>query len=306
MSTSLVVLDSGNALFANAGVASDVDRKRATFVFGVMEELGTRAMAVGQRDLSSGTAFLESLAKGKKLKLLSANLRRDGKPIFDASTIIDQGGVKVAIVGLTAPGPVAPNEANVAALPTVEAAKAAIAALGPHDLTVIMCATSYADAMQLSTELKGKVDFIIQSGEFRGTQPPQRLDDASPVLLASAQKGQALGKLDVALGSGKGPFTDLSILDRDKQQAVFVGEQIKTLEERLKLSKDKAATEQLKGTLVEMKKRKAELEAGLAKKITPGSRSFGFTWTTLGSDVADDAKLKARVLEIDPAYSGSH
>lgn len=305
-SSALLVLDSGNALFANAGVASDADRKRATFVFNVMDELGTRAMAVGQRDLSSGTAFLEGLAKGKKLKLLSANLQRDGKRLFDASTIIDVNGVKVAIVGLTTPGPVAPNEPNVAALPTVEAAKAAVAALGPHDLTVIMAATSYADAMQLTTELKGKVDFVIQSGEFRGTQPPQRLDDASPVLLASAQKGQALAKLDVTLGTGKGPFTDLSILERDKQQATFVAEQIKTLEERLKLSKDKAASDMLKGTLTDMKKRKADLDAGLAKKITPGTRSFGFTWTTLGSDVADDAKLKARVLEIDPAYSGSH
>lgn len=315
-SPALLVLDSGNALFANAGVATDADRKRATFVFTVMEELGTRAMAVGQRDLSSGTAFLEQLAKGKKIKLLSANLQRDGKRIFDASTIIEVNGVKVAFVGLTTPGPVAPNEPKVMAQPTVAAAKEALAALGPRDVTVLIAATSYADAMQLSTELGASVDFIIQSGEFRGTQPPQRLDEKSSVLLASAQKGQALAKLDVTLGNGKGAFVDLSVIDRDRQQVTFVAEQIKTLEDRLKLAKDKAATksadssagglDQLKETLAGMKKRKADLDAQVSKKIAPGSKTFGFGWTLLGSDVVDEPKMKARVLEIDPAYSGSH
>lgn len=305
-SPALLVLDSGNALFANAGVATDADRKRATFVFTVMDELGTRAMAVGQRDLSSGTAFLEQLAKGKKVKLLSANLQRDGKRIFEPSTIIEVNGVKVALVGLTTPGPVAPNEPKVMAQPTVESAKAAIAALGPRDVTVVLAATSYADAMQLSTELGASADFIIQSGEFRGTQPPQRIDEKSSVLLASAQKGQALAKLDVTLGSGKGAFVDLSVIDRDRQQGTFVAEQIKTLEDRIKLAKDKAAIAQLKETLAGMKKRKADLDAQVSQKIAPGSKTFGFAWTLLGADVADEPKLKARVLEIDPAYSGSH
>lgn len=306
-SPALLVLDSGNALFANAGVATDADKKRATFVFGVMEELGTRVLVVGQRDLSAGTAFLEQLGKGKKLKLLSANLQRDGKRLFDASVIIEVNGLKVALVGLTAPGPVAPNEPKVMAQPTVESAKAAIAALGPRDLTVVIAATSYADAMQLSTELGASVDFVIQSGEFRGTQPPQRVDEKSAVLLASAQKGQALAKLEVTSPAGaKGAFVDLSIVDRDRQQASFVGDQLKTLDDRLKLAKDKAAIEQLKQTMAELKKRKAELDAQVSKKIAPGSRTFGFGWTLLGADVADEPKLKARVLEIDPAYSGSH
>jgi 2',3'-cyclic-nucleotide 2'-phosphodiesterase (5'-nucleotidase family) len=300
----LLLLDSGNALFANAGVATDADKKRATFVFQVMEELGYRVMAVGQRDLSAGTAFLEGLAKGKKVKLLSANLQRDGKRIFDASVLIDVKGVKVGIIGLSAPGPLAPNEPKVVAAPTMDALKAALAELGPRDVTVVLAATSYADAMQLSTEAKA-VDFVIQSGEFRGTVPPQRLSDTSAVLLASGQKGQAMAKLDLSLGNGKGAFVDLSIADRDRQQADFVGEQIKTLKERLKLAKDKEGIAQLKLTLGDFQKRQAELNAAANKKSGDVKR-FNFEWKVLGSDVVDDPGLKARVLEIDPGYSGTH
>lgn len=302
----LLLLDSGNALFANAGVASDADKKRATFVFQVMEELGYRVMAVGQRDLSAGTAFLEGLAKGKKVKLLSANLQRDGKRIFDAATIIDVKGVKVGIIGLSAPGPLAPNEPKVVAAPTMESLKAALAELGPRDVTVVLAATSYADAMQLATDASKNVDFVIQSGEFRGTVPPQRLNETSAVLLASGQKGQALAKLDLTLGGAKGAFTDLSIVDRDRQQAEFVGTQIKTLKERLKLAKDKDAIAQLKETLADFERRQAELKAVTSVRSAPDAKVFNFGWTILGSDVADEPKLKARVLEIDPSYSGAH
>lgn len=304
--SSPLVIDAGNALFRNAGVATDDDRARASFIFEVMEDLGVKVMAVGQRDLSSGTAFLEKLAKAHKVKVLSANLQREGKRVFDASTIVEWKGSKIAFIGLTTPGPVAPNEPNVAAAPTVETLKAVLAGLGPRDVTVVLAATSYADAMQLSTDFADTVDFVVQSGEFRGTVPPQRLNPNAAVLLGSGQKGQAMGKLKLWLGNGKGPFADLTVGQRDQQQADFVGEQIKQLKSRLAMAKDKEAIAQLKTMLVDFEKRHAELQK--AAKAATGStvRRFDFQWSVLGRDVADEAKLKARVLKIEPSYQGQH
>ncbi len=298
-------LDSGNALFRNAGMATDEDRARAAFILDVMARQGTRAAAVGQRDLSAGVGWLEAQAKASKVQWLSANLVRGGKPVFPASTLLEVDGVKVAVVGLTAPGAVAPDK-DVEALPTVAAAKAAVAKLGKRDLTVLLAATSYADAMQLSTELVGQVDFIIQSGEFRGTQPMQRLDDKSPLLFASAQRGQALAKVTVKLGAGRGPFLDLSELERDRGQLEFVASQLRTLEDRVAKSKDKAATAQLRQTVAELKQRQRQLEHGIAKKTSPTGRSVQLDWLVLGQDVKDDAALKAEVLEIEPTYAGAH
>lgn len=302
----VLVLDSGNALFRNAGVSTPEDEKRASFVLGVMEELGTRAMAVGQRDLSAGTAFLEKLAKGRKVKLLSANLTRGGKRVFDGAVVIDAGGVKVGLIGLTAPGPVAPNEKDVVAGPTLEAARAALKELGPRDVTIVLAATSYADSMQLSVELRKDVDFVIQSGEYRGTQPAQRVDDTAALLLASGQKGQALGKLKLSLGKGQGAFVDASVVERDKAQLDFVGQQIKTLEDRRKLAKDAASKAQFDTTLSEFKRRQKDLATAVAARVSPSAKTALLEWVVLGQDVADDPKLKAKVLEIEPSYSGSH
>ncbi|HEY0882417.1 MAG TPA: hypothetical protein VGD87_12835 [Archangium sp.] len=302
----LLVLDSGNALFANAGMATDADKERARFIYGVMERLGTRVMAVGQRDLSAGLPFLEGLAKNSKLKLVSANLERAGKRVFDASTIVDAGGVKVAIIGLTAPGPVVPDAKDVVAGPTLAAAKKALEALGKRDLTIVLAATSYADSMQLSQELKGQVDFVIQSGEYRGAQMAQRLDEQSALLFASAQKGQALAQVEVTFGNGKGPFVDLNVGERDTQQLEFLDSQVKTLQDRLKLVKDKSAAGDLQKTLKDLQKRQAELKAAISKKTGANARTVHLEWITLGSNVKDDEKLKAEVLKIDPAYSGTH
>lgn len=301
----VLVLDSGNALFANAGVATDAEKERAKFILGVMEQLGTKVMAVGQRDLSAGLPFLQGLAKSSKVKLLSANLQQGGKRVFDSGIVIDAGGVKVGIVGLTAVGPVAPDK-DVSSQPTIAAARAALKELGPRDLTIVLAATTYADGMQLSTELKSEVDFVIQSGEFRGVQPAQRLDEKSALLFASAQKGQALAKVQVNLGNGKGPFVDLGLNDRDTNQLEFVNGQVKTLEERLAQAKDKSATGDLKKTLAELKKRQKELGGAVAKKAAPGARTVKLEWVLLDAKIEDDPKLKAEVLKIDPTYSGSH
>lgn len=299
-------LDSGNALFRNAGVASDEDKRRARFVLTVMDELGTRAMAVGQRDLSAGSAFLVELAQGRKVKLLSANLKRGEQRLFDAGVVLDVGGVKVGVVGLTAPGPVVPSEKDLVAGPTLAAARDALGALGARDVTIVLAATTYADAAQLSTELGKDVDFVIQSGEFRGTQPPQRMNDDAALLLASGQKGQALAKLVLALGSGKGRFADLNVADRDQQQLEFLRQQVKTLEDRLKAAKDKAGAEQIKVTLGELRGRVKQVDQVVSKRVGPGARTAKLDWVVFGQDVADDAALKARVLEIEPTYAGGH
>lgn len=301
----VLVLDSGNALFANAGVATEPEKARAKFILGVMEQLGTRVMAVGQRDLSAGLPFLLELSRTSKVKMLSANLQRDGKPVFEAGVVITAGGVKVGLIGLTAVGPVAPDK-NVTSVATLEAARAALKSLGPRDVTIVLAATTYADGMQLSTELKNEVDFVIQSGEFRGTQPAQRMDETSALLFASAQKGQALAKVQLVLGSPKGPFLDLSVSERDQQQLEFLGSQVKTLEERLAAVKDRSAMGDLKKTLAELKKRQKDVSASIAQKAGPNARTVKLDWVLLGQQVADDPSIKAEVLKFEPTYSGSH
>lgn len=301
----LLVFDSGNALFRATGVSDEPMRKRARFILSTMGKLGTKVMAVGERDLPGGVDFLKDAAKAAGVQLLSANLKKDGKPAFDASATFTVNGVTVGVVAVTAPVAF-PDLPGVTVDATLPAVKAALAGLKKRDVTIVLAATSYADALQLAQELKTQVDFVIQSGEFRGSQPPQKVEGGSAYVLASAQKGQALSKVELVLGSPKGGFVDLTTIDRDKQQLGFVENQIKTLDDRIKAAKDPAGTKDLRATRELLMERKKTLQKGVELRVSPTARTMKQTWLVLGSDVKDDEALKAEVLVYEPTYAGPH
>jgi 2',3'-cyclic-nucleotide 2'-phosphodiesterase (5'-nucleotidase family) len=302
-SANLLVLDAGNALFRNAGAATPDDLARARLLLSVMGRLGTRAMAVGARDLSGGPAFLAAQAKAANVKPLSANLTRDGRRVFEAAALVDVGGLKVGLVGVSAPGPIVTGQPAYQAGPTLPAVKAALGSLGPRALTVLLAATSAADAQQLAAQLQGQVDLVLQSGEFRGTVPPARVGESDVFVLASGQKGQALGKLELTLG-GRGPLVDLSVRQRDAQQLLFVQQQRARLEERLAAATAPQQRQDLETTLASLRQREAQLAA--VPPLAPGARTLKLDWVLLGQDVADDEAVKAEVLRVEPTYQGQH
>jgi 2',3'-cyclic-nucleotide 2'-phosphodiesterase (5'-nucleotidase family) len=300
----LLVLDAGNALFRNAGQAAADDRARAHFVLDVMGRLGTKAMAVSVRDLSAGLDFLLAEAKRSPVKLLSCNLRRAGKAVFEASTVVSVAGLRVAVIGVSAPGPIVIDAPDVVAGPTVDGVKAALGKLGKHDLTIVLAATSFADATQLAQDFKGQVDFVLQSGEFRGTQPPQRVDGSDTFLFASGQRGQAMAKVVFEPGAGPGPVLDKTGVERDRKQLEFVGTQVAKLEARLQAATEPQLKTDLAGTLQTLRDRQAALQKAIA--VEPGQRSLMAEWVVLSTEVKDDAALKQEVLKIEPTYAGAH
>lgn len=299
----LLVLDSGNALFRNGGGASPEDLKRAHLLLSVMGRLGTRAMAVGVRDLSGGAAFLAAETRAAGIRALSANLTREGRRLFEASVVLEVGPLRVAVVGVSAPGPIVPGEARDQAGPTLPAVKAALAALGKRDLTVLLAATSFADAQQLAEQLSGQVDLVLQSGEFRGTIPPQRIGRSEALLLASGQKGQAVGLLTLALGAG--PLLDLSAREREAQQASFVASQRAAAEARLRAATSPGDRADLQAAVAQLRQREAQLALAAAPP-PPGARTLKLEWVPLAASVADDPAIKAEVLTVEPSYQGLH
>ncbi|RJP92433.1 MAG: hypothetical protein C4518_07220 [Desulfobacteraceae bacterium] len=59
------------------------------------------ATLVSSQDLNIGVGNLEFLSKGKKTRLLSANVKKDGKPVFAPYFIHTIKGKKIAFIGLT-------------------------------------------------------------------------------------------------------------------------------------------------------------------------------------------------------------
>ncbi|HEX8536651.1 MAG TPA: 5'-nucleotidase, partial [Cystobacter sp.] len=135
-----------------------------------MDALGTTAMAVGARDLTLGVDFLSQTVKGRKLKLLSANLVNvEGKPLFAASTVVSVGGVKFGVVGVSPSGPVSTAK-GVTGLPPGKAALAEARRLREKekvDVVVVLAALPQAELQPLSVQVGSTVDFLLQSHEGR-------------------------------------------------------------------------------------------------------------------------------------------
>ncbi|HEY0092695.1 MAG TPA: hypothetical protein VGB96_00155, partial [Archangium sp.] len=103
----VVLMDSGNALFREPTRREEpLVQQQAELVLEQMEAQGTVAMAVGERDLSLGLSYLQKATRTrKKMKLLSANLvDKAGKAPFAASLVVEAGGLKVGVVGVSPEG----------------------------------------------------------------------------------------------------------------------------------------------------------------------------------------------------------
>src|SRR5262249_30859511 len=165
----VLLLDAGNALFEASSTADPKAKVKAELILRVMGELKTAAMAVGARDLALGPEFLAQTARRAGVPVLSANLTRDGKPIFPASTVATVAGVRGGLVGASPAIQGLDRYPGVRGEPPVRAALAEAARLRPRvDLLIALSATTWADALQLAGEGGALFDFVIQSGEQRG------------------------------------------------------------------------------------------------------------------------------------------
>nr|WP_246357304.1 5'-nucleotidase [Pyxidicoccus fallax] len=299
----VVLLDAGNALFRKP-VRQDepLVTRRAELVLEQMEALGTAAMAVGQRDLSQGLGWLQKATRGpkKKLKLLSANLvDKAGKAPFAASTVVEAGGLKVGIVGISPEGPVA-GEPTLKGLPAKEAALAEARKLRARkvDVVVVLAALPFQEAMKLGLLAGDAVDFVVQSHENKGIGIGERVGSHAAVFPAG-ELGRQLTRLELSL-DGPGPFVDLGSATRARQQLRTVEENVLKAQERLNATRDEPTRADLMRTIAELEGRMRQLEGELEVKAPTGARAHQLSYLTLGEAVADDPAVKQRVEQLEP------
>ncbi len=298
-----ILFDSGNALFAFEGTVDETAKPRATFILETMARLGTKVMAAGARDLNVGAGWLKQTAAKAGVKVLSANLTENGKPVFEGSAVLEAGGVKVGFIGLTAPGEIA-GATKLSARPVLAAVKEELAKLkGKVDLVVLLAAVRQADAFELSSAFKSDVDFIVTSSEARGMTPAQKADGTW--ILGGGAKGQAIAQLTLKL-DGKGAFVDLAEVAREKELLDGIDARLKEFEPRVAATTDPKAKALMQQTVTELKQRRAEQKKKVAAGVAPGSRTFDYTFVVLNDQVADDPPLKAEVLKHEPTYAGAH
>jgi len=166
----VLLVDAGDAVAARGG---QVPNER---VIAAMAAGRYTALNVGDEEAAWGLGYLRPAAAEAGLNLLSSNLieRATGRPAFTPELSLNLQGVRVALLGVVAPGweqrqqPAAADE-----LITLDPA-AALAERVPrlradHDLVVLLAQLTVAQGRALLEQAPG-IDVIV-GGEERGSQP---------------------------------------------------------------------------------------------------------------------------------------
>ena len=211
--------EGGNVILVDAG-----DAFQGTLFFNqwqgeeeahFMNALGYQAMAVGNHEFDAGPATLGSFIDKANFPVLSANIDASAEPSLagriEAYTILDVGGERVGILGLTlqeTPSISSPG-ANVVFNDTIDSAKAAVAELESQGVNKIIALThqGYSADQELAAAVDG-IDVIVgghshtRLGDMEGAAGPYPTVVTSPagdtvLVVTDYEWGKYLGRLDV-------------------------------------------------------------------------------------------------------------
>ncbi len=292
----VLVLDAGDALFQLPSKADERARAQARLVLAGMAEVGTAAMAVGDRDLAAGLDWLRAEAKEAGIPLLSANLERPGgeKP-FEPSALLAVGEKQVGVIGLWAKGtlPAGLVAASAAAAAKAEAAK--LRARGAQ-LVVALVHGSTAEAMPLAA-VEG-IDLVVPAHDGHSRQPV-----AAPGggwVLGAGSRGRQVLVVEVH-PDGAGALADAGSADRLAREVEYVERRL--AEARKRRDGERPELRKTYEKMVEsFEARLATLRTQVAGAGMPEGRRFRASEISLDEHVADQPALQARVDAFEKAH----
>jgi len=222
-----LILDSGNFISSRplAEQVLESAGAKAKLIVQAMEYMGYAALSVGEMDLYLGLDRLRSLEEMTGVKFLSANLTDSkGKTLFESSAIFKVGGIRVGVIGLTAP----PADKSVLDRqmagakirdPFKAAGEAALKIRNKCDLLVVLSNVAFAKNLELPETVSG-IDVIISGGSKRFMKRPTIRNRT--LITTGYYEGRAVGDLAIHLeGKVMGWISrkEIDFLDRQIEAA---------------------------------------------------------------------------------------
>ncbi len=269
----------------NSEEASSEKIKAGAMVAG-LNRIGLDAMNVGELDFAGGLKFLRGLQASAQFPMLSANIVDPlGRPIFDAGTIINRGGMKIGIVGAT--GPVLWANHEVKLTPVVPALEAAVSAFADSvDMVILLYHGNREDLKEIS-DAGLAIDLAFHS--HYGTREADFGDYAFPVATLGRQ-GKFMTHVEIILTDPGKALTDLTMPHRSLR---YVDRTMKMLgrnqPEDKSLEEIYADKPRILERLESLRIRKTDAEAEIAGAVN----TIELTHAELGSDIKDTPELMA-------------
>lgn len=198
-----MLLDSGGF----TDVPTEAGDIRTRGLLEAMDAFGYRAVNVNERDLSMGYADLVKRLEGLSLRLISANIVKQGshETVFEPYTIVEvkrpSGTVRVGVVGAVRNNPVwqkaGPAGTNLAILPPVPMIKKILPELRDKaDLLVVLASMSKDDAHLLAQQIP-EIDFVF--GSFGGILSATEEIEGKTRIFYAGNQGKNIGETRVFL-----------------------------------------------------------------------------------------------------------
>jgi 2',3'-cyclic-nucleotide 2'-phosphodiesterase (5'-nucleotidase family) len=189
--------------------AAEIER-RGRLIAAAYARLGVTAFSPGERDLALGLPLLRRVLAGAKVPVVSANLvDAKGRLLFDADRLVDAVGLRVGIFGLTAPFAPGAWPAGVVARDPAAAARAeaeSLRARGAKLVVALVDVGGLAEARALLARAPGIDWAVVGHGGARLDTP--ELVAGGARLLAAGARGEHIGRLDLHVVAGGGPYAD--------------------------------------------------------------------------------------------------
>jgi 2',3'-cyclic-nucleotide 2'-phosphodiesterase (5'-nucleotidase family) len=206
-----LVVDAGD-LFEPEGTMAETERQANLLAAGIASG-GIDAFTPGEGDLAIGVPLLKKVTAAFKIPVLSANLYgRDGQRLFAADRLIDAGGTRIGLFGVTAPPTAAAGNRwradGIVVRDPADAAREAVASLrarGAQIVVALVHAGLPAENRRLVAAVPG-IDWAVLGHSALNLESPELVGGAR--LLEAQSEGKNVGRLDLHLVNGARTFVD--------------------------------------------------------------------------------------------------
>ena len=261
---------------------------------------GIDAMTPGEGDLALGVDWYLALVKAQNLPVISANLTCGGVAPFPAMRKVERGGVSLGFTAVIAPE-LAPSGCE-ASDPT-QAVKAAITALGPVDVVIVLTHLDRGGDEVLATAVP-EIDLVV-SGHNRLLNDGPKSLAGDALQLGGGSRGRQVGVATVQLMPGATGFEASAAVDDLKARLERAEKRLKDLDKRQAEATGPLAErlEAQRGNYEsEIKRLNTEIEQALASVKAPHHK-LANQIVSLGTDVADEPKTRALLDETKAAIT---
>ncbi|MCL2030045.1 MAG: 5'-nucleotidase C-terminal domain-containing protein [Oscillospiraceae bacterium] len=202
----VLILDAGDAL--DGQIAANLTRGAS--MVDLMNAVGYSAMVTGNHEYTYGVDRLRELAGRMDFPLLAANVKQDGKPVFQAYAVFDLDGLRAGVFGIVTPETVSASDPRVVAGLTFEdparTAAAMVEVLRAEDCDVVIALAHLGDAQSSRPEHRSGalaipgVDVVIDGHSHSLLENGTMIHDT--LIAQAGEYGRHIGVVELVIDGG--------------------------------------------------------------------------------------------------------